>query len=58
MPWLLRVFTLNVVEPFMSSLVGWGFQHAGLVQKKVSDVLFCPKVPFYFKSNVLTKKTP
>ena len=33
------VSTLNVVEPFMSSLAGLGLQHAGLVQKSVSDVL-------------------
>ena len=51
------VSTLNVVEPFMSSLAGLGVATCWIsAEKRVRCLDFTPSVPFDFKSNVLTRK--
>ena len=51
------VSTLNVVEPFMSSLAGLGVATCWISsEKRVRCLDFTPNVPFDFKSNVLTRE--
>ena len=51
------VATLNVVEPFMSSLAGLGVATCWInAEQRVRCLDFTPNVPFDFKSNVLSKQ--
>ena len=51
------VATLNVVEPFMSSLAGLGVATCWInAEQRVRCLDFTRNVPFDFKSNVLSKQ--